>query len=157
MTIIHTSNTEQPGGWFSVQVITLPELTSCPAILTNSNASSIEVTGANETIDVLPVGETIRIGESSKWTHAGLIHNIKVDFEFAKQSSALDVFLSRLQFKKVVIIGTKHDGQKKIYGSKISPLTFSYNHVNGRKLEDGSKISITIEGATTQKPVYIND
>lgn len=156
MAIIHTSNTEQPGGWFSIQVITLPELAVCPPILTNSNTNLIEIIGADEVIDVLPVGETIRIAEPARNNKSGTLYDINAEFEFAKQSAALDNFLEKHYLKKVVVIGTKHDGQQKIYGSKISPLTFYYHHVNGNRLEDGSKISVSVRGLTTQKPVFIS-
>lgn len=156
MVIIHTSKTEQPGGWFSIQIVTLSELSVCPPILTNGNAYKVEITAASEVMDVLPVGETIRIDEPPRPTKSGMLYNIKADFELAKQSSDLDDFLNKHHLKKVVVIATKHDGQKKMYGSKISPLTLFYEHINGKKLEDGSKISVSVEGKTTQKPVFMN-
>lgn len=156
MAIIHTIKTEQPGGWFSIQIISLEELVYCPPILTNINSNSIVIVNASEILDVLPVGETIKIDEPVKITKSGAIYTIKGEFEFAKQSSSLDTFLNKYQGKKVVMIGTKHDGQRKLYGSKRFPLEFIYEQTNGKKYEDGNQTIVSVEGKTPQKPVFMN-
>ena len=157
MTEINTTLEEQIGGWFNVSVATLDELVVCPDILTNANARSIVITPKNDGLEILPVGENIQISEPVSKTKAGLVYTIKGEFDISYQSQAIDTYLNNLLLKKVVLIGIKHSGQQKLYGSKKFPLLFSYQHINGKKAEDGNKTRITVQGKIPQKPVFIND
>ena len=68
MADISTSLNEQPGGWFSFNTYEIDDVTSCPDLLTNANASSIVINPPTDHIDILPVRETIKIRETSKKT-----------------------------------------------------------------------------------------
>ena len=157
MSELNTSLEEQTGGWFNISIATLDELTSCPDLLTNANANSVVFTPIPSGLDILPVGENIKIGETIQKTKAGPVYNIKGEIEIAYQSEEIDTYLNNLLQKKVIFIGIKHSGQQKLYGSKLFPLSFSYQFINGKKYEDGSKVKITIAGKIPQKPVFINN
>ena len=157
MNTIKTENLEQTGGFFNAQIVSIDELTSCPSILTNNNAKDIVITPSATYLDILPVAENIKITEKSTKTKSGTLYTINGEFEIPVQSSELDAYFNDYLYKKVVLIGIKHYGQQKIYGSKKFPLKFSYQFINGKKLEDGSKIMIKISGKIPQKPVFIND
>lgn len=153
----NVSLAEQTGGWFNVAIFTLDEITNWPNFLTNQNASSIIVTPNNNGLDILPIRENISISEDPAKTTAGTIYTIKADFEFPYQSAAIDTYLNEFINKKVVLIGVKHSGQQKLYGSKKFPLQFEYQHINGTLYEDGNKTRVTVTGKIPQKPVFIND
>lgn len=157
MSEINIAIEEQTGGWFNVVIAKLDELIKCPDILTNSNGSSVLFAPTSDSIDILPVGENIKITEPVQKTKSGLVYNIKGEFEIAYQSKAIDTYLNNHLHKKVVLIGIKHFGQQKLYGSKKFPLTFTYQNINGKNYEDGSRVRITVAGKIPQKPVFIND
>ena len=148
---------EQTGGWFNVAIATLDELIECPALLTNENASSVVLDRAVPGLDIFPVGENIKITEPTQKTKSGTLYNIKGEFEIAYQSKELDSYLKNYLQKKVILIGIKHSGQQKLYGSKKFPLAFSYQFINGKKYEDGTKVRVSISGKIPQKPVFINN
>ena len=148
---------EQTGGWFNVTIIKTDEFIHCPEILTNANAKTVELLIEPEELDLLPVGENIQITETPNKTTSGMLYTINGQFEFALQSAEIDTFLEKYLHQDVVLIGVKHYGQQKMYGSKTSPLAFSYQNINGKNLEDGTSVRITVSGKTTQKPVFIND
>lgn len=153
----HISLQEQTGGWFNVSIATLEELVFCPDILTNDNASSIVINPGPTTVNIYPVGESIIISETPQKTSSGLIYNINSQFDIPIQSKDLDTYFNDCIQKKVVLIGIKHDGQQKLYGSKRFPLTFSYKFINGKKYEDSGSIRVTVSGKVPQKPVFIAD
>jgi len=157
MSDLNVSVVEQTGGWFKVAIVPLYEVLVCPDILTNDNASSVVFAESDSELDILPVGENIKITEVSSKTKSGILYTIKGEFEIAYQSAAIDTFFHNLLQTKVLLIGVKHGGQKKIYGSKKFPLQFSYQFINGQKYEDGSKVKVFVSGKTPQKPVFIND
>lgn len=148
---------EQTGGWFNVIIVTLDELIECPAILTNDNARRVVLAPAASGLDILPVGENIKITEVPRKTKSGFLYSIKGDFEVAYQSKELDTYFKSYLNKKVALVGIKHTGQQKLYGSKKFPLDFSYQFINGTKYEDGIKVRITVSGKIPQKPVFIYD
>lgn len=157
MNTVNSQQKEQTGGWFSVQIYTTDELVSCPNVLTNENASKITIVPSSDFLDVLPVGESIKIKATPRTTKNGTSYSINGDFKIAVQSKQIDTFLNKYRNKKVVLIGIKHFGQQKMYGSKLFPLSFSYNEINGTKLQDGSLFQISVSGKIPQKPVFIND
>ena len=157
MADIITSLDEQPGGWFNFQIYEVDDITTCPDLLTNANASTVLIDPPSDHIDILPVRETIKIQETSKKTKAGVVYTIKGEFTSQIQTKELDSYLNKRIHKKVVLIGIKHFGQQKIYGSKKFPLALEYQFVNGTKYEDGSAIKVLVSGKIPQKPVFIND
>jgi len=157
MSDINTSLCEQQGGWFCFQVLEVADLSNCPDFLTNENATSIEIEIPEDHIDLFPVRESIKIKETSKKTKAGVVYTIRGEFDIALQTKEIDSYLNKRLQKKVVLIGIKHFGQQKIYGSKKCPLAFEYQFVNGQKYEDGSVIKVLVSGEIPQKPVFIND
>ena len=155
---LDVSKDEQSGGWFNVSIISIEELFFCPDFLTNSNAETIVVDDDEaDSVDILPVGESIKIRETSKKTKAGYVYTIKGEFEFDYQSKEIDDYLNRFVTKKVILIGIKHFGSRKIYGSKRFPLNFSYQLIDGKKYEDGTRIRVVLSGKIPQKPVFINN
>jgi len=157
MADIITSLDEQPGGWFNFQIYEIDDVTSCPDLLTNVNASSVVIDPPTDHIDILPVRETIKIQETSKKTKAGVVYTIKGEFTCQIQTEELDTYLNKRIHKKVILVGVKHFGQQKIYGSKKCPLALEYQLVNGTKYEDGSAIKVLVSGKIPQKPVFINN
>ena len=156
MSYLDVSKDEQSGGWFNVSVIPVEELSFCPEILTNNNANKI-IINDTEGMDILPVGESIKISEVYKKTKSGAMYSINGEFEFDYQSKEIDTYLNRYLSKKVILIGVKHFGSSKIYGSKRFPLDFSYQLINGQKYEEGTRIKIIVSGKSPQKPVFINN
>ena len=154
---VNISLEEQTGGWFNVSIITLDEFEQCPDVVTNTNASSVVFSPSYSEVDILPVGENIKITASVQKTKSGSVYNIKGAFEIAYQSEQLDNYFKKYLHKKVVLIGIKHSGQQKMYGSKKFPLNFSYQFISGKKYEDGSKIRVSIQGKIPQKPVFIRN
>ncbi|SOS48431.1 hypothetical protein [Tenacibaculum dicentrarchi] len=147
---------EQVGGWYNVQIVPISELIYCPHILTNENAAETVIAETTTGIDIMPVTEHIKITETPKKNKSGTIHTIKAEFELRVQLTEIDNYFNRFRNNKVIFIGTKHYGQEKLYGSKLFPLDFSYQFINGQKQEDGSLTRIRITGKTPQKPVFIN-
>jgi hypothetical protein len=148
---------EQTGSWQSIQIATLDEIKIMPDIITNENASQIEIVGAYETIDILPLPESVNITHSKTQSKKGVEHAIKIQFDFPAQSAALDNFLYLYEGKKVIAIGIKPSGTEKLFGSKLSPLLFDYDLIDGKSIDDGSVTRVIISGKTTQKPVFIKD
>lgn len=157
MSDINIALEEQTGGWFNVAIATLDEILECPDFLTNDNATSVVFAPAASGLDILPVGENIKITEPIQKTKSGTLYNIKGEFELAYQSKEVDTYFKNYLHKKVVFIGIKHSGQQKLYGSKKFPLAFSYQFMNGKKYEDGSTVRVTVTGKIPQKPVFINN
>lgn len=157
MSTINLAVLEQSGGWQSIQVALLDEIINMPDIVTNANAAQIEIVGAEDTIDILPIPESILINHSKSQSKKGVEHSIKIQFDFAAQSSALDDFLYKYEAKKVIAIGVKPTSTEKLFGSKISPLLFDYDLIDGKNKEDGSITRVIISGKTLQKPVFIKD
>jgi hypothetical protein len=148
---------EQTGSWQSIQIATLDEIKTMPDIVTNDNASQIEIVGTVDTIDILPLPENINISHSKTQSKKGVEHSIKIQFDFPSQSTALDNFLYQYEGKKVIVIGVKPFGTEKLFGSKLSPLLFDYDLIDGKGIDDGSVTRVIISGKTTQKPVFIKD
>ena len=157
MNRVNTSLGEQTGGWSNVSILTSDELVESPDVLTNDNTGSIVIESIEDGLDILPVGENIKITEPLQKTQSGFVYNIKGEFEIACQSKTVDTYLNNYLDKKVVLIATKHYGQRKLYGSKKFPLSFSYQSVSGQKYEDGSRVRITVQGKIPQKPVFMGD
>lgn len=157
MSHINTRLEEQTGGWFNIQIGMISELAFCPDYITNDNANTIVITENEDQVDILPVFENIKIKEPPRVTKSGTLYNIKADVEFTGQKSTIDKILLKYHLEKVFFIGVKHDGQQKLYGSKLFPLEFEYDFINGTKFEDGSLVAITVSGKIPQKPVFIND
>lgn len=149
-------NLEQVGGWYNVQIIPVNEVIYCPHILTNTNSNELIISDTDTGLDIMPVTENIKISETPKKTKSGTIYTVIAEFELRVQLVEIDIYFNKFITNKVLLIGTKHYGQEKIYGSKLFPLDFSYHFVNGKKLEDGSLIRIKVSSKTPQKPVFIN-
>lgn len=157
MTTINPSDIEQTGGWFNAQIIPIDEIVSSPEVLTNNNASSIIIQPSADGLDVVPISENITISESTRTNKDGTYYDIRLQIEFPIQLKEIDTYFNNYLHKGVALIGIKSSGQQKMYGSKRFPLEFSYEHINGKKLQDGALIRVTVSGKTPQKPVYIND
>lgn len=146
---------EPTGGWLNVQIASIEEITYCPQLLTNENASSIVITGEHETIDVLPIPERFTVSVNPRKSKNGTTYNINISFDFPLQSSLIDDYFNKYKNKFVVALCTDTNGKVKIFGSKNHPLEFSYQEIQGKKLEDTSMTRITVEGTIGQKPVYL--
>jgi hypothetical protein len=155
--VINVREKEQQGGWANIQIVSLDEFVYCPDVLTNENSASIVIISELDGLDVLPVAENLKITEPLSRTKSGIIYNIRGDFEISCQTKQLDDYFDKYVLKKVVMIGTKHYGQQKLYGSKKFPLIFSYTYLNGQKSEQGSRIRIRISGKIPQKPVFLTE
>jgi len=155
MSGINTTLNEQTGGWHNVSILSVDEI-ECPDLITNSNANNIVITPIANSLDILPVGENIKINETPRLNKIGTLYIINAEFEMAYQSAEVDDYFNSFLHKEVVLIALKHSGQKKLYGSKKFPLTFNYKNIHGDKYENGNRIRITITGKTPQKPVFMS-
>jgi len=155
MSLINVSSKEKPGSFKFIQIITTDEIIACPEILTNSNANQFKSSPSLDTIDVVFIDDNLKISEKQLRTKSGILYNISAQIDIADQSSKLDDFLQKRVFKKIIIISEKTYNQKKIYGSKNSPLKMIYEQINGKKPEDGSITRLKITGKIAQKPVFI--
>lgn len=149
------SKNEDLGGWFNVAIYATNEISFCPDFLTNLNAHSIVYGESDEILDFLPVGENISISEPIRKGKNGATYSITASFDFSMQSEEIDSFLHKYLNKDVMLIGIQWSDRKKVYGSKRFPLAFSYELINGKNLEDGNRIRVTVSGDIPQKPVYI--
>ena len=157
MELVNLTEHEQTGSWQALQIVPLEEIINCPDILTNGNASQVNIVADPNTLDILPVPELFSISVTKKRTSSGFQHSIKIQIDFRYQSTSVDDFLETLQHKKVVVIGVKLYGAEKMFGSKLHPLTFNYSFIDGKRVEDGAKTRVSIIGKTPQKPVFIKD
>lgn len=146
---------ETIGGWQSLQIANLDEVTFCPAILTNKNAHKISITGRSDTMDFLPSIETGAVSVRTVRTSSGYAYRIKITIEINYASPEIDDYFNFYQNKKVVVLGIDNMNRFKFYGSKTSPLFFNFSVNVAKNQEQSSKTIINIEGETTQKPVYI--
>lgn len=147
---------DQTGNWHSIHLATLAEVLSMPDILTNSNASQVSILTNDETLDILPVPESFNVVVTPKRTKNGHQYAIKIQIDFPYQSAAIDDAFEKFLNEDIIAVGIKPDGTQKIFGSKLYPLKFDYQFLEGKKLEDGSKTRITIKGNVAQKPVFVN-
>lgn len=157
MTDINLTLEDNIGGWFNISVISLEEITECPEFLTNSNGNEFQYSPVASSLDILPVGENIKIVETIKKTKSGEMHNIKGEFEMVHESKIIDTYLKNYLYKKVVLIGVKKSGLKKLYGSKKFPLVFSYQYLHAKKNEESTKIKVTIMGQIPQNPIFLSN
>ena len=157
MVTLNTSDQEQTGGWRSLQIAPIEEILVCPDILTNQNANLVSLNAGPTTIDILPVSESINISVLRKRDKAGFQYTIKIVLDFFYQSIALDNFLNDYLNKKVVVIGVTSYGSEKMFGSKLHPLTFNYDLIDGKNIEDPATTQVTISAVISQKPVIIKD
>ena len=157
MVTLNTSDQEQTGGWRSLQIAPIEEILVCPDILTNQNANLVSLNAGPTTIDILPVSESINISVLRKRDKAGFQYTIKIVLDFFYQSIALDNFLNDYLNKKVVVIGVTSYGSEKMFGSKLHPLTFNYDLIDRRNIEDPATTQVTISAVISQKPVIIKD
>lgn len=155
MGILSSQNSERTGGWVSIQIASLAEITFCPAILTNTNANLLQISGNEDTIDVLPIPEKFSVNVSARKTKIGTTYNVSISLDFSEQSAALDSYLNLYKNKKVIVLGIDTNQNVKIFGSKNHPLNFSYQEIQGKKLEDSSITRVTVNGSIGQKPVYL--
>lgn len=147
---------ENFGAWKSIQVASEDEIKFCPEILTNSNSYKLEIFGAAETIDLLPLVENISVSESKQRTKSGILHRIKITVEFNCATEVLDSYFKKYLHKKVIAVCQDNNASEKVYGSKNHLLFFNYQESRGKKAEQGVKTTLTIDGKIPQKPVYIN-
>ena len=152
----NTNNLETTGGWLNIQFATLSELKVCPQIVTNENASLVQIQGTSDTLDVLPIPERFSVNVTPSKSKIGTTYNISISFDFPHQSASIDNYLNAYKNKRGVVIGTTTNYKLKMFGSKNYPLDFSYQEINGKKLEDAAITRITIKGNIPQKPVYIS-
>lgn len=157
MVKLNISDQEQTGGWRSLQIAPIEEILVCPDIVTNQNANLVSLYAGPATIDILPVSESINISISNKRDKAGFQYTIKIVMDFFYQSIALDNFLNDYLNKKVVVLGVTSYGAEKLFGSKLHPLTFNYELIDGKNFEDPATTQVTISAVIPQKPVIIKD
>ena len=147
---------EETGGWLNLQFATLEELIFCPEIVTNKNANTIQIEGSEDTIDIVPIPERFMVNVTPRKTKQGTFYNISITLDFPYQAKDIDDYLNIYKNKKGIVIGTTTNSKIKMFGSKNHPLNFSYQEINGKKLEDSSITRINIKGNIPQKPVYIS-
>lgn len=155
MAIINVTQRENAGGWNNIQLATVDEIEVCPSILTNSNAKNVTIIGSSDTIDVVNSPETIVINSTPKKTASGFVYKIAISCSFDSQNETVDSYFNKFLHQKLIVIGTNNNQQKKIFGSKLHPLAFSYQEIHGKNLEDATTTKISITATIPQKPVYI--
>jgi hypothetical protein len=155
MAIINVTQRENAGGWSNIQLATLEEVAVCPAILTNSNAKNVSIIGDSDTIDVVLSLETIVVNVTPKKTTSGVVYKIAISCSFDSQNETVDSYFHKFNHKKIMVVGLNNNNQTKIFGSKLHPLSFSYQEIHGKNLEDATTTRVSIGATIPQKPVYI--
>lgn len=155
MSDANVTSHEDLGGWFSVELYTTDEVELCPGFLTNRNAHRVVFSTPTSVLDILPMGENITISEPRSKTKNGIVYKISADFDITVQTESIDDYMNKYMNKDFLLVATNHSGMRKIYGSKLFPLEFSYQPINGKRQEDGHGIRVSVFGDIPQKPVYI--
>jgi hypothetical protein len=154
MIIISHFKREQLGGFQSLEIIRTKDVLNCPDILTNSNTDEFTYISNTDTDAIItPVYETINVDANPRKTDAGILFNVKSEFEVNYLDINTDALLEQYQEENVLIKATTNNNKSIIYGSLQFPLQFSYSIVHSNKLENHSKFICKIFGNTPQKPV----
>ena len=124
-------------------------------MLTNANSHKLEIEASADTIDVLPIPEKFMVNATPNKTKAGTSYNINISIDFSDQTPELDNYLDSYKNKMVIVLGVDTNNKTKVFGSKNQPLNFSYQEIQGKKLEDSSITRVTVTGQIGQKPVYL--
>jgi hypothetical protein len=157
MPLYNITDQDQTGGWKSLSIAPINDVLSCPDIITNANANTISLNSGPETIDIIPVTESIKIQSTPRRSKNGFLYNIKITTDFYYQSKVLDDFLHEYVNKKVVAFGITTYGTEKFYGSVLHPLTFDYEFIDGKNIEQAATCRVSLTGNIPQKPVIITE
>jgi len=157
MPVLNIIDNEQIGSYKSITFIPIDEIVNCPSFLTNKNANEFTYTPGNDSLQANFLYDSIDIDEKPSRTKSGIIYKISAQFDFSIQHSKIDDYLNSKLPINCVMVGLKHFGQQKLYGSLLNPLKMIYEFRNGKTNEDGSTVRVKIDGKISQKPVFIMD
>lgn len=145
-----------PGGLVTLYVIRRSDIETFPAV----SADGVTITAA-----IVP-----KEGKGfAKWDlemdTAELTHKSSGDPGSQSVETELEVYISRGKASidaviqncingKFVVIGVDAQGQKRIGGNVVRPLTFSHEYKGGKKLTDKNGTTIKFTGGTGNVPYY---
>ena len=155
MPIYNLNTTENSGGYARLEIYKISDVADCPSTITPYNVLGITFNQPTEPIDVFPVGDSIFVKEPPRERPAGVEYSISAGFTAKYQNPALHQEFEQLFNIPVMFVAVKRDGSKKVYGSTLYPLRFSYEPLNGKKLEDDHGFKITVKGKTPQRPIQM--
>lgn len=156
MNLAHEINTqESPGGILSIKIHQITNVENCPDIITANNVGRIVFTNPLLSIDLYPVYNDVEIKDPWELTEGGRIYVINAGFTVKSQQTVVDEQLYAVIDEPVIMEAVFRNGNKRLYGSVVSPLYYSYQPYNGVEPEDGSGYRVTINGRTSQKPIYL--
>lgn len=156
MGIFNVGSKEAFGGFESIELIKTSEVLNCPDILTNQNSNNFTYISNEESkVDILPVGETIIISAKPVKNRSGILFTISGGFEVNYPSKSIeDLFATYLE-EYVVAKANLLNGTSMIYGSLLFPLEVTYVLQHSKKIENPSKIRVSINSKIPQKPVIV--
>jgi hypothetical protein len=156
MSIFNVGNKEAFGGFKSIELIKVSEILNCPDILTNNNSADFTyISDIENKVDILPVGETIIISAKPVKNRAGILFTVSGGFEINYPSKALeDLFASYLE-EFVIVKANLLNNTSMIYGSLLFPLEVNYILEHSKKIENPTRIKVSINSKTPQKPVIL--
>jgi hypothetical protein len=147
---------EKTGGYLYLKFWLLDEVSDWPLHLTDINSSDLTFTEVHDVIDAVVDEESIRIQERARSTKAGRLYQCSAEFDIVTMDQALERLLEFYQYKEGVLEVVDTNGKRKLFGTKDQPLKMNYSTAVGRTIESGVNTSITIEGETRQRAVYLN-
>lgn len=155
MSDFNTSEVENFGGWSGIEIYATDQVQNCPDYLTNSNSNLVVFEATNDIVDFYPVGDEISIRENQRKNKIGNSYAINVDVQINNQSAEIEDYLNTYMNKKVLVVGIKMDGKRRLFGSVKFPLEFNYILQNSNEPENPHITSIVINGDIPQRPVYL--
>lgn len=156
MNIVNLNPLESSGGIQKIEVYKITDVLNCPHLITPNNVDKIVFRQSSDGIELYPVANEIEMKEPSKLDTGGTKYNIKGGFTVKTQNVLVDHKLYAASQVPVMVKVYFFNGNKRLYGSVVSPLFFSFQPYNGKEIENGSGYRVTINGTTTQRPIYFD-
>tara|TARA_R110000850_G_scaffold277151_1_gene424865 strand:- start:56309 stop:56779 length:471 start_codon:yes stop_codon:yes gene_type:complete len=148
---------EQIGGFANVELFLVTgETSGWPKQLNDTTAGEVVFTPLDNSVDGVLIEESIDVSERPGTGDAGELFNVRISFDFASQSEAMEQLLDQYKANDLVAKVCKHYPQQKIYGSNRYPLTLSYETVNGTRPEQGSLTRVSLRGSVPHRAPYYN-
>lgn len=145
---------EQLGGFKSIEIIKPEDVINCPHILTNANAENFTYKQFFESdIEILPVNETITMVQKPKRTASGILYDVSGGFEVNYLDAVADTVFESYHLEKVIVKAHTFNNSFVIYGSLFFPVTFFYEVLHSKLIENPSKFTVTCSAEIPQKPV----
>lgn len=154
MTSIDLTAVESPGGIKTIEIYKISDVKNCPFTITENNVSNLVFQQTNNDLTIYPVSNDMEFTENPTMDKGGALFNVSGGFVVKSQNTVADTYFYAVTAEPVMVRVFYLNGNKRLFGSVNSPLSFNYQPYNGKSLENGSGYRVTVGGKTTQKPVY---